>query len=100
MDPGIIIGALAFLTIGTVLAVSVLHFGSHLRNGDNRFHALNILKGGKSATLAFAEAVPAGSAVPLKTRLDQSIDSQHPDDPTSGRSKAERTADFNSQKVR
>ena len=48
-----IIGALAFITIGMVIIVSVVHFGSHLRDKKNRDSAKNaILEDGSSAHTA------------------------------------------------
>jgi hypothetical protein len=36
MSSGAIIGALAFITIGLVLAVAIFHFGTYLRDPRNR----------------------------------------------------------------
>ena len=36
MHPDYIIGVLAFMTIGGLLVISVLHFGAHLRDPKNR----------------------------------------------------------------
>ena len=36
MHPDYIIGVLAFMTIGGLLVIAVLHFGAHLRDPKNR----------------------------------------------------------------
>ena len=98
MDPGIIIGTLAVFTIGSVLLISIGHFGFFLRDPRNRFQVQNILADGPSATTIAAEQDPAVSSMPLKTRLDASIASSHPADPATQRTQAERMAVFNSEK--
>ena len=39
MSPDYIIGVLAFVTIGGLIVIAVLHFGSHLRDPKNRASA-------------------------------------------------------------
>ncbi len=53
MDSQWIIGALAFMTIGFVGIIAVVHFGSHLRDKKNRDSAMNaIVEDGSSAHTA------------------------------------------------
>ena len=80
MNPSILIGALALMSIGTVLAASVFHFGWFLRDPRNRGHALNVfVAGGTSASTKAGEAAPGDTT--LKQRLDDSFASLHPADP-------------------
>lgn len=78
-----IIGALAFVTIGFVIAISIYHFGTFLKDPRNRGAAANVAAGGKSATTSVAEDAPSGTFHDrtLKQRLDDSEASAHPDDP-------------------
>ena len=99
MDPGIIIGALAVFTIGSVLLISISHFGFFLRDPKNQFHVANILAGGEGATSVAARSDPAVSSAPLKTRLDQSIASSHPANPGHSQTQAQRKADFNAERT-
>ncbi len=53
MGSGWELGVLAFMTIGGVIAISVLHFGSLMREKKNRDHAKNVLvEDGSSAHTA------------------------------------------------
>ena len=53
MDSQWIIGALAFITIGLVGIIAIVHFGSHLRDKKNRDAAKNaLIEDGSSATTA------------------------------------------------
>ena len=53
MDSQWIIGALAFMTIGFVAIIAIVHFGSHLRDKKNRDSAMNALvEDGSSAHTA------------------------------------------------
>lgn len=99
MDPGYLIGTLAFFTIGSVLLLSVAHFRQLLINPKDRFHIDNIMHDGKSATTMAEEAAPAGSVMPLKERLDNSIASQHPADPGAATSQADRVGALNLAKA-
>lgn len=83
MDSQWIIGALAFFTIGAVIAISVYHFGTFLKDPRNRGAAANVAGGGKAASTRVTEQAPAGSYHDrnLKERLDDSKASAHPDDP-------------------
>lgn len=99
MDPGIIIGVLAVFTIGSVLLLSIGHFGFFLRDPKNRFQVANILAGGESAVTVAGRSDPSVSNAPLKTRLDQSIASSHPADPAQSQTRAERAKKFSSEKV-
>lgn len=78
-----IIGALAFVTIGAVLAISIYHFGTFLKDPRNRGAAANVASDGRSASTSVANEAPAGGYHdrPLKARLDDSAASSHPDDP-------------------
>ena len=66
-----IVGALAFLTIGIVLAATLQHFGLFLKDPESR------------AATRVQEDAPAGSFHDrtLKQRLDDSSASAHPYDP-------------------
>jgi hypothetical protein len=50
MDSGVIIALLAVFTIGIVLAISIFHFGSFLKDPRNRGAAKNVVEDGPSAT--------------------------------------------------
>lgn len=53
MDPNILLGALALFTIGGVIVLAVVHFGSMMREKRNRDHAMNVLvEDGSSAHTA------------------------------------------------
>lgn len=53
MNPDILIGALAVITIGGVIVLSVVHFGSMMREKKHRDHAKNVLlEDGSSAHTA------------------------------------------------
>ena len=66
-----IIGALAFVTIGGVLAVSIFHFGFHLKDPKNMAAAKSVANDRESATTRMApnKGEPEAS---LRTRLDNS----------------------------
>ena len=58
MDSGVIIALLAVFTIGIVLAISIVHFGSFLKDPRNRGAARNaLINDGPSAT---TEVRPGG----------------------------------------
>lgn len=53
MNPDVLIGALAILTIGGVGILAFVHFGSMMREKRNRDHAKNVLvEDGSSAHTA------------------------------------------------
>lgn len=78
-----IVGALAFFTIGAVVLISVYHFGTFLKDPQNRGAAANVAAGNKAASTRVAEEAPVGSYHDrtLKERLDDSPASAHPLDP-------------------
>ena len=78
-----IVGALAFLTIGIVLAATLRHLGLFLKDPESRAAAGNVAGGGKAASTRVQEDAPAGSFHDrkLKQRLDDSSASAHPYDP-------------------
>ena len=97
MDPGILLGALAFGTIGAVILASVWHLTKFLRHPDNRHHAHNVFVGdGAAAATTTAEDATSGSqlAKPLSVRLDESIASQHEADPAQAQTQVQRTEQF------
>ena len=64
-----IIGALAFLTIGGAVALSVFHFGVHLKDPENLEAAKRVAADRESAaTLVSSEGVAGRS---LRQRLDE-----------------------------
>ena len=83
MSPDWIIGALAFVTIGLVIALSIYHFGTFLKDPQNRGHAHNALvAGGESATSKTRKEGPDhAQGRTIKERLESSSASMHPDDP-------------------
>ena len=102
MNPGLLLGALAFGTIGIVIIASVLHLTRFLRHPDNRQHAHNVFVGdGKAAATTTADQAAPDSqlAKPLSVRLDQSIASQHEVDPGEAQTKGQRTEQFNREKA-
>ena len=79
-----IIGALAFVTIGLVIAIAIYHFGYFLKDPRNRAHAHNALVGdGESATSRARKGDGPAHAEgkTLKERLDGADASAHPADP-------------------
>jgi hypothetical protein len=69
VDSGWIIGALAFVTIGGVLALSIFHFGFHLKDPKNLEAVKRVAADRESAaTKVSAEGVNGRS---LRERLDQ-----------------------------
>lgn len=53
MNPDYLLGALAFLTIGGVIVLSIVHFGTMMKEKRNRDHAMNALvEDGSSAHTA------------------------------------------------
>ena len=69
MDSSWIIGALAFITIGGVLALSIFHFAVHLKDPENMAAATSVAKDRESATTAVsAEGVDGRT---LRQRLDE-----------------------------
>lgn len=53
MNSNYLIGALAFMTIGGLIVISIIHFGSHLRDKRNRDSAKNaLIEDGSSAHTA------------------------------------------------
>ncbi len=66
-----IIGALAFITIGGVLGISVFHFGFHLKDPKNMAAAKSVAKDRESATTKVAPNVGQPEAA-LRTRLNNS----------------------------
>ena len=79
-----IVGALAFVTIGLVIAISIYHFGTFLKDPRNRGAAANVAAGGKSASTKVQEDAPSGSYNdrPLKERLE---DAAHPEEAAARR---------------
>ncbi len=62
MSSGAIIGALAFVTIGLVLIIAVVHFTAHLRDPKNREAAKrSMIDDGPSATTAVRGGSGAGN---------------------------------------
>ena len=78
-----LVGAIAFVTLGSVIVFAVAHFAGLLKQPEQRETARNIASGGKSATTSVREEAPDGSYHdrPLKQRLDDSHASAHPADP-------------------
>ena len=62
-----IIGALAFITIGGVLGLSIFHFGFHLKDPKNMAAAKSVAEGRESATTKMARNQGEPEA-PLRTR--------------------------------
>ena len=53
MGSGYLLGILAFMTIGGVMVLAIVHFGSMMRDKKNRDHAMNsIVEDGSSAHTA------------------------------------------------
>ena len=53
MGSGYLLGILAFMTIGGVVVLAIVHFGSMMRDKKNRDHAMNaIVEDGSSAHTA------------------------------------------------
>jgi hypothetical protein len=53
MGSGYLLGILAFMTIGGVIVLSIVHFGTMMRDKKNRDHATNVLlEDGSSAHTA------------------------------------------------
>ena len=68
MDSEWIIGALAFITIGGILGLSIFHFGFQLRSAANREAAKGIAADRESAATGSAEDRDHRS---LRQRLDE-----------------------------
>ena len=101
MDPGLLLGALAFGTIGIGLIAMIWHFTSQLRDPANRSHAHNIfVRKGKAASTTTAENAEPGSQLskPLSVRLNESIGSQHDVDPASASTQADRATAFHRER--
>lgn len=64
-----IIGALALITIGGIAALSVFHFGFHLKDPENLAAAKAVAKDRESATTAVSAEGTGGRS--LRQRLDE-----------------------------
>ena len=102
MEPGTLLGTLAFGTLGIGLIALIWHFSSMLRDPTHRFHAWNIfVRNGKAAATNTAEQAEPGSQLskPLMVRLNESIDSQHEVDPARVSTQANRVEAFHAERV-
>ena len=63
-----IIGALAFITIGGVLALSIFHFAVHLKDPDNMAAAKSVAQDRESAATGVSSEGVGGRS--LRERLD------------------------------
>lgn len=69
MSPDWIIGALALVTIGGVLAISILHFGVYLKDPKNVDAFASVAKDRESATTKLSGEGVNGRS--LRQRLDE-----------------------------
>jgi hypothetical protein len=69
MDSGWIIAALAFMTIGGVLAISIFHFGFFLKDPANLEAASTVAKDRESAATSVSSETVDGRS--LRQRLDE-----------------------------
>jgi hypothetical protein len=69
MDSEWIIGALAFMTIGGILALAVFHFGFHLKDPKNLEATKRVAADRESATTAVSSESTGGRS--LRQRLDE-----------------------------
>ena len=69
MDSGWIIGALAFMTIGGVLGLAILHFGFHLKDPKNVEAVKRVAADRESATTKVSTEGVNGRS--LRQRLDE-----------------------------
>ena len=69
MDAGWIIGALAFITIGGILALSIFHFGFHLKDPENMAAAKSVANDRESAATAVSSEGAGGRS--LRQRLNE-----------------------------